>query len=361
MNLGDISMLRFGNQHIAGSKFTSPREIAGWMGALQAQDFRMSKWAFGIRLKNSTEAAIDMAIDSGEIIRTHLLRPTWHFVSSNDVYWILELTAAQIRASVRFRDKQLGLTDAIFRKSNSIIEKSLRDGNHLSREDLISILRECKIDVGENRASHLFLRAEMDGIICSGRLINSRPAYTLLSEWVKKTKTLSRDEALKELAGRYFSSRGPASLQDFKWWSGLSLNDSKKALDYNRPDLNSETSGDQTYWFNNTYANRTSISDKVYLLPAYDEFLISYRDRRASLPFTNQKGIVSNNGIFYPTIVLNGQVIGTWKHIAKNDRVIVEIKFFDKNRSERDIDFSDVSSPFANFIDKKAEIISLKK
>lgn len=192
-------------------------------------------------------------------------------------------------------------------------------------------------------------------------LKNSRPAYALLSEWVKKTKILNQDESLKELARRYFSSHGPASLEDFEWWSGLSLNDSKKALEYNRSDLTSETFGNQTYWFENAFTRRTSITDKLYLLPAYDDFLISYRDRRAPLTFKNQKGVVSKNGVFYPTIVLNGRVIGIWKYAVKNDRVTIEINPFEKQNSGNDYDFSGASAQFADFIDKKAEIVNFKK
>jgi hypothetical protein len=357
MNPHNISTIRFRNQQIAGSGFIAVKEIASWMGALQAQDFKMSKWAFGIRLKDSTETTINKAIDSGEIIRTHLLRPTWHFVSSKDIYWISELTAAQIRASVKFRDIELGLTEAIFRKSNSVIEKSLRNGIHLTREELISNLVKANIDVADNRASHLLLRAETNGIMCGGRLKNSKPTYTLLSEWVTKTKTLYRDEALKELSQRYFTSHGPATLQDFTWWSGLSSNDSKLALEFIKSDLLSEIIEKQTYWFVNSGNYPVNDPHKVFLLPAYDEFLISYRDRTASLPFLNQKNAVSVNGIFYPTIVRNGQVIGTWKHINKKESVVLEMNLFDKTDPETEIDFSEASAQYANFIGKETEAI----
>jgi hypothetical protein len=357
MNLHDISILRLINQQIAVSKFNTVKEIAGWMGALQAQDFKMSKWAFGVRLKGSKEPAINKAIDSGEIIRTHLLRPTWHFSSSGDVSWLLELTAAQIKASAKSRDKQLGLTDSIFRKSNNIIEKSLRNGDHLTREELVSQLISANIDVGENRASHLLLRAEMEGIICSGRLKDDKQTYVLLPLWIPKTKSFYRDEALKELARRYFTSHGPATLQDFNWWSGLSSSDSKLALELNKADLHSEVIENQSYWFADSSILPKKDPDEIYLLPAYDEFLISYRDRSASLPSSNQSKAVSNNGIFYPTIVKSGRILGTWKHSANRERVILEMNIFDKHDPGKELDFTEAAARYAKFINKEVKTI----
>lgn len=289
MNLNDISILRLKNQQLSCSGLKSVKEIAGWMGALQAQDFNMSKWAFGIRMKDSTEATINRAIDSGDIIRTHLLRPTWHFVSSDDIFWIMELTAPRIRAAMKFRDKALGLTETVFRKSNSVIQKSLRNGDHLTREELVSELKRAGIETSGNRASHLLFRAESNGIICSGRLKERKLTYTLLSEWVQKTGTFHHEKALKELSKRYFTSHGPATLPDFIWWSGLSSKDAKLALELSKPDLSVEIIGNQSYWFADYPDNAGSENTEVYLLPAYDEFIISYRDRTASIDLSNQK------------------------------------------------------------------------
>ena len=327
MDLIDIARLRLVNQQITESKFKTVKEIVGWMGAMQAQDFNMSKWAVGIRLPGVNEETINAAIDRGEIIRTHLLRPTWHLVSADDIYWMLKLTASQIKTFMKSRDKELGLTDAVFRKSNNIIEKALSGGNHLAREELVTELARAGIAVDDNRASHLLVRAEIDGILCSGRVKSNKQTYALLPERVKQVKTLEHDEALAELARRYFTSRGPATLQDFVWWSGLPVSESRKALAMIKPDFIDETIDNQIYWFANSFSVSGFDRDLLYLLPAFDEFLISYKDRSASLPFEDQKKAVSSNGIFYPIIVLNGQVIGTWKRTIRKDKVMVEIKF----------------------------------
>jgi hypothetical protein len=358
MNSDDISVLRFNNQHIADSKFNSVKDIASWMGAMQAQDFNMSKWAYGIRLNNLKVTSINDAINSGEIVRSHLLRPTWHFVSADDIYWISELTAPQIKSAAKSREKQLGLDETVIRKSYSVLEKSLRVGGHLTRQEIISDLRKAGIETDNNRASHLLIRAETEGIICSGKLKEYKQTYTLLPEWIPRTKTLNRDEALKELALRYFTSHGPATLNDFNWWSGLSIRDSRQALDSVKSELCSEVMENNTYWFASPSETSEPRTDEVFLLPAYDEFIISYRDRTASLKLVNHKKAVSDNGIFYPVIIRNGQVIGTWKHTVKKDLVFFETKIFGNNNFEINANSLKAFNQFASFLGKKAAAVN---
>jgi hypothetical protein len=353
MDLTDISVQRLSNQQIGGSKFRTPKEIAMWMGALQAQDYAMSKWAFGVRILNSTESLIDDAVNSGDIIRMHLLRPTWHFVSSDDVYWILNLTAPRVKAAINFRDRQLGLSELIFKKSNSIIEKSLLKWNHLTRKELISELVKEKIDVGENRASHLLVRAETEGIICSGKQKGNEPTYALLNERVPLKDVKSRDESLEELALRYFRSHGPATLKDFIWWSGLSSGDAKKALEMNKSRFVSELIEDQTYWFYETQQITGNTKNNLYLLPAYDEFLIGYSDRRASLPAGNHRKTVSSNGIFYPAIMKNGRIVGTWKRNIKKERLLIETSLFEPGDILPGTFLSKALETYAGFVKKE--------
>lgn len=350
----NISIMRSINQQITVSKLKTADEIVSWLVAIQAQDYNMAKWALGIRLPDSTEILINNAIDSGNIIRTHLLRPTWHFISSNDIYWIQELTAPQIKSSLKYREKQLGLTDPIFRKCNKIFEKTLRDNNHKTREELIQQLINAKIEVDNNRASHIFLRAEIDGIICSGKQKGAKPTYAILAEWVPIRNRIHRDEALKELARRYFASRGPATLQDFSWWSGLSSVNSKLALELNKPNLISETFENKTYWFVDSPNLQNPINEEVYLLPAYDEFLISYRDRTASLLSIDNRKTISDNGIFYPTLLMGGQIIGTWKRINKINNIILTLNLFKTGNPDK---ISKSTSMYSKFYNKETEII----
>ncbi len=353
----DISLLRLINQQIVESKFKTAKEVVGWMGALQAQDFNMVKWAVGVRLPNSTNKLIETAIDHGQIIRTHLLRPTWHLVSADDIHWMLDLTAPHIKASMRFRDHDLELTDAVFRKSNAIFEKSLQGGVQLSREELIVELEKANIVIDSSRAYHLLMHAELDGVICSGEIRNDKQTYALLSDRAPRIKTLSRDEALSQLALTYFTSHAPATLQDFVWWSGLSVTESKHALEMVKSKFVSEIIGKQTYWFTDSFSTFLSENHSAYLLPAFDEFLISYKDRTASLPSDNHNKAVFSNGIFKPIIVMNSRVIGIWRRIIKRDKIIIVVEPFQLlNKSTKNL-IGEAAVPFENFMNKKVEMV----
>ncbi len=356
MTLTNISNIRLISQQIATTKFTTVKDIVGWMGAMQAQDYAMVKWAIGTRLPNSTIETIEKAIDQGEILRTHLLRPTWHFVSADDIYWMLELTAPKIKASLRLRHQGLELTESLIAKTNELIQEALLGGNHLTREELVAIFQKEKIATNENRTSHILMRAELDGIVCSGVVKDKKQTYALLSERVPKSENLTREESLKRIANRYFASRCPATLQDFVWWSGLSVGDARNALEMVKSSFISEKIGLETYWPTNSFSIPKDDNNSIYLLPAFDEFIISYKDRSASLPLGNFKKAVSDNGVFRPIIVLNGQVIGLWKRTIKNDKVIVETYLFQpQNKSIKNL-IEKTAIVYGNFLGKKADL-----
>lgn len=356
MSVMDISHLRLLNQQVVASKCTSAKEVVACLGAMQSQDFPMAKWGIGVRLPGSNLKLIDAALDTGEILRTHALRPTWHFVSSDDIYWLLELTAPQIKTAMRSRDKILGLTEDIFSKSNALLENALRDGKHLSREELTALFVQAGIGMNENSAYHLLVRAEIEGIICSGQTRSNKQTYALLSDRVPEKKTLRRDEAIIELALRYFASHGPATMQDFVWWSGLSVTDCRKALDALKSSFISETIGAVTYWFKPSSMEPGIDKDIVHVLPAFDEFIISYKDRSAVLPFSEHHKAVSNNGIFRPVIVHNGQVIGIWKRTIRKDNVFFDTEFFRSVSSSVEARVRKSFKGYGDFLNKQVEL-----
>ena len=357
MDLTEIANFRISNQQVGGTKFKTAKEIAAWMGAMQAQDYAMAKWAIGVRLPGSTGRLIETAIDSGEVLRTHLLRPTWHFVSAENIHWMLALTAQKIKAAMNSRQKQLGLTGAILTKSNAIMEKALKGGKHLTREQLLAELKQAKIAVDENRASHLLARGELDGILCSGATQNGKQTYALLEERVlPQTKKLTREESLAKLAHCYFSSRGPATIQDFAWWSGLSLTEARQGLEMTKADFISETINSQSYWFPNSLGMPKVDHERVFMLPAYDEFIICYADRRAVVPYEEHTRLISDNGIFRPIIVVDGQVIGIWKRTIKKDQVLVEINLFKApDKTSRNL-IEAAALDYGRFLEKKIDL-----
>ncbi len=328
MTLSEISNLRLLNQKVEATTFTKPGEVVSWMGAMQAQDYSMAKWAIGQRMLNATDEIIVKALNDALIIRTHVLRPTWHFVSAEDIYWMLDLTAPRIKSSMKSRDKELGLSAEVYKKSFCLLEKEFLNSANLTRDRISGILKEANIKTDENRLSHILMGAELQGLICSGRRVGDKLTYGLLSERVPVCKVLTRDESLAELAKRYFTSHGPATLKDFTWWSGLSVADSRKGLESVKPHLFPEIVGSEKYWLYPENARTNQTQNLVHLLPAFDEFLISYRDRSASLELAHNRKAVSNNGIFYPVIVINGQVCGTWKRTTQKDRFKIETNIF---------------------------------
>ncbi len=324
------------SQQIAEKKFNTPTEIVEWMGAMQAQDFAMVKWAIGLRLPKSKEKEIHEAIDEAKIIRTHLLRPTWHFVSASNIYWMLKLTGPKIKSGMKGRLRQLELNEDILNKANSIIEKSLEKEKYLTRKELVTELNKAKIQTHNNRSSHIFLNAELEGIIASGKMKGNQPTYALLAERVTQIKLFNKEEALFNLATKYFQSHSPATLQDFVWWSGLSVSDAKKAISSIKKNFISEKINDVEYLFSNSDNYSKKIEKSVFLLPAFDEFLISYKDRSSSIISWHQSKVFSKNGIFWPTVVRNGKVEGTWKREMRKDKVIITARFFDsKNNASR--------------------------
>jgi Winged helix DNA-binding domain len=318
------------NQQIASAGFATVKDLVQYMGALQAQDYSMAKWAIGLRLQHTVDQQVEKALDKGSILRTHVLRPTWHFISANDIYWMLSLSAGQIMQRMKTMDKQLGLTASIFSRSNNIIEKALGEGRHLTREVLAEQLQAEKINLANNRLSHLLVRAELEQITCSGQMQDGKRTYALLANRVKKKIVLPREEALTKLASVYFRSRGPASLKDFVWWSGLSITEAKKGLHSISSELASVTINQQVYYYSrhiHAPPAKTGINT-VYLLPAFDEYILGYADRTAVLATTHQSKLLTRNGIFFPAIVVNGRVCGLWKKIEEKESVVITVEFF---------------------------------
>ena len=324
----DIALNRLANQQISEKKETSAPKVIQWLGAMQAQDLPMALWAIGLRTLGSTHDSVREAFDKGEIIRTHVMRPTWHYVSADDIYWMLELTAPQIKRALNTRHKQLGITDDVLKKVMNIFIRYLEKNGSSLREELVSQLEKAGIPNKDNRAAHLLMHAELDGVICSGPLKGNKQTYALLEERVPDKKILSTDEALAELALRYFTSHGPAMLDDFIWWSGLKKNQANLALELSKSQLQSFNIDSQEFWLSSNQSFSGTNGESVYLLPAFDEFIISYRDRSASLTSENHKKAISRNGLFWPIIVVNGKVVGLWKRTIKKDNVNIEINFF---------------------------------
>ncbi|MFN8344566.1 MAG: winged helix DNA-binding domain-containing protein [Spirosomataceae bacterium] len=322
----NIPQQRLNNQQITKTNFTTPNEVAAHLGAVQAQDYAMSKWAIGVRLPGATDDSVEQAINEGSVIRTHILRPTWHLAAAQDIRWMLALTAPHVRQSVSYMYRQLELNDTVLNRTETIIAKALEGNNHLTRAELMTELEKEGINTSDLRSSHLMFHVELNGMVCNGAMRGKQITYALMDERVPSAKALAREEALAELAKRYFRSHGPATLPDFVWWSGLKVSDAKAGLEMIKSDLVSEKIGEQIYWFPNHFHPESE--SNVHLLPAFDEFMVSYKDRTASLSSEHHQSAITGNGIFKPIVVVDGKVEGVWKRTVQKGKVGVETSHF---------------------------------
>jgi hypothetical protein len=222
--------------------------------------------------------------------------------------------------------RQLELNGAVLNRTDAIIAKALEGNKHLTRAELMTELEKEGINTSDLRSSHLMFHVELNGLVCSGAMRGKQITYALMDERVPFTKPLARDEALAELAKRYFMSHGPATLPEFVWWSGLKVSDARAGLEMIKSNLVSEKIGEQTYWLPNHF--HPEPQDTVHLLPAFDEFIVSYKDRTASLSADYHQAAITGNGIFKPIVVVNGKVEGVWKRTIQKDKVDVEASHF---------------------------------
>jgi len=330
MILMNIAHQRLLNQHIALQTFQKPDDVVRWLGAVQAQDCAAAKWAVAQRTKGITDSAVDQAFNKGEFLRTHVMRPTWHFVAPEDIRWLLTLTAPRVHAANAYQYRRLELDKTIFKRRNAALTKALRSGQQLTRAELASVLQQAGIEASDPlRVTCLILSAELDGIICSGARRGKQFTYALLDERVPSAKTLSRTEALAKLTRRYFSSHGPASEEDFVWWSGMTRADVRSGIEIVRQQLGHEVINGRTYWFAASMTTTKVSRQAAYLLPNYDEYIVGYTDRSAIFDSSHvDKLDARSNPLFQHTLVINGQVAGTWKRTLKKDAVIIELNPF---------------------------------
>ena len=326
----DIARLRLHNQRLSTTTFTNPVDAVGWLGAVQSQDYAGAKWALGQRINNAADDAIEQAFNAGAILRTHVLRPTWHFVKPEDIRWMLALTAPRILTLSATYFRKLELDKAIFKRSNAVLTKALQGGKQLTRAELTSVLQQNDIASEDLlRFTYLIIYAELDGVICSGARRGKQFTYALLDERVPNAGSLEHDEALAELAKRYFTSHGPATLKDYIWWSGLSPQDAKNGIELIKSKFNHETLDDKTYWFIESERTAKDKTPIAYLLPNYDEYTVGYTDRSAIFDTHHSKKLDSRgNFLFNHVIVINGQVVGTWKRKINKSAVVIELNLF---------------------------------
>ena len=326
----DVCGQRLVNQHLSKQRLERASDVVRLFGAVQAQEYSAAKWGIAQRTREATDAAVEKEMTDGAILRTHILRPTWHFVAPQDIRWMQALTAPRVRAILASYDRKLELDKEVLRRSRSVLTKALRDGKQLTRSELRDQLTKGRIRAdGTQRLAHLMMHAELDGLICSGGRRGKQFTYSLLEERVPPAKDLQRDEALSELIFRFFTTRGPATIHDFAWWSGLTKADATRGLQATANKLQSTIIGERTYFHPPATRVAKGKPALARLLPSYDEYFIGLKDRTAMLSKLGAAGGTSASILpFRHVVAIDGHIVAGWDWRPKGNSVAVEVKAF---------------------------------
>lgn len=326
----EIARLRIARQRLVGEPFETPEAVVRWLGAMQAQEYAYAKWAIGLRSTGLTDSNVDRALADGRLLRTHILRPTWHFVTPEDIRWLLPLSAPRVHQQNAPIYRRTGLDDETHARSRQIMVAALRDGNHLTRRELGEHLRQGGVDPGDTlRLAYIVMHAELEGVVVSGGRRGKQFTYALLDERAPAGTACDRDTALGELVKRYVTSRGPVTLRDFVAWSGMTLTDARRGVEVAGADLRQETIGGTDYWLPAAQPPVASSSPATHLLPVYDEYIMGYRDRSAAFAALRAAGIdVTQQAAFDHTIAVDGQLVGTWKRTIARNAIQMEVQQF---------------------------------
>ena len=322
-----VAVQRLHNQHLLHSKIGTPAELMAKLGVVQGQDYAGGKWGMGLRLPKSTDLEVELAIADKTIVRTWALRGTLHLVAAADIRWLLALVAPRIIAHNASMYRKLELDERTLARSNAALAKALRGGEQLNRTQLLASLEKSGISTQGLRAVHMLQRASLDALICQTITVRGNPTYIGFDQLKTRVK-MRRSQALAELATRYFASRGPATLQDFVWWSGLSPADARAGLESIQLQLLQKSIAGQPYWLSQIVRTRSTPSPSAYFLPGYDEYLFSYKDRSDSIEPRHVRKMTAANG-FLSTVMVDGKVVGTWKRTFRKGAALIETNLFD--------------------------------
>ena len=322
--------------------------------AVQSQDFLGAKWGLGQRTKRASDASIERAYDEGRILRTHVMRPTWHFVLPDDIRWLLDLTAPRVRAILAPYDRKLEIDAALRRRSAKLLAKALRDGQYRTRKEISLIYADGGIEATGQRLGHIVSHAELDGLICSGPMRGKQHTYGLLDERASGSRRILGDEALAELALRFFSGHGPATVKDCAWWSGLTQADVRAGIASVGNGLTRESIARTEYYFAPD-AGRLSMQGRlVHLLPNYDEYLIAYRDESQSL--ARGRVPIRSDALAEHFVMLDGRIVGGWRRTVTKNGFHARVLLFGSHDAEFVEAVHDEFARFSSFLAKPVSV-----
>lgn len=329
MTEGEIARRRLRNQRLSRPMRGGAADVVGWLVGVQAQDYVGARWALGSRLRDITDHDVERAFDEGAILRTHVLRPTWHFVTPADIRWMLELTAPRVHVANGHMYRKSGLNRRVIDRSNAALARALRGGRYRTREELRGVLQKAGVAIDrEFRMVYLVMWAELDGIVCSGPRRGKQFTYGLMDERAPEARTLTREEALAELARRYFASRGPATVHDFARWSGLTLADARSGLEATQAGLRQVVVDGRTFWYPPGRGPKADGPPTAHLLSIYDEYVSGYKDRGAMVDRRHTARLSAMGNALTCIVVVDGRIVGTWKRRLRKTTVDIQADIF---------------------------------
>ncbi len=346
-----ISLLRLVQQRISQDPLVTPHEVVAWLCAVQAQDYLGAKWALGLRMQEPVDRAIEQAYNSGAILRTHVLRPTWHFVTPSDIRWMLQLTGPRVHAANAGIYRRRELDAALFARTDVVIAGALQARGPLTREELGAALAESGIQAEGIRLGYMLMHAELEAIVCSGPRRGRQFTYALLEARAPQARRLSREEALAELTRRYFSGHGPATIHDFAWWSGLTVADAKTGLELVNAYLANEAFDGRFYWFPASMNRTAQPSKAAFLLPTYDEFLVGFAN------FDQRRRAESDESELYNSMIfLDGHFVGSWRRSLEKGIVSIQLRPFTRFSAVQFEAVAAAAEHYGKFLEMPVEI-----
>ena len=327
--------IRLLNQQLICPQFSTSTEVVRYMGAMQAQEYRMMRWAVAMRTRKPSLKAFKKAFDEGQIIRLHLMRGTWQLVSAEDYWSMIHLFAPKAIAVTKgwMSSNKITIPDEELMRVRVILVRTAADKRSVTKEDFVQALAKKNLQMDDHRLSYHIRMAEMAGILCSGDLQPMKATYALAADKVKSSVKMERDEALAYFTKKYFQSRQPATLEDFVWWSGLNVSDCRRGIELLGDTIHVEKWRGREFYLTDDCRTRGFRKGKFLLISPYDEYLISYKSRDIVLPPEYRHRAHNNSGIFQPIIAYDGIICGHWSPYKDE----CQMEFFNVDYTSEDI------------------------
>jgi hypothetical protein len=361
MNASEIAGARLHNQGLLRARASSASDVVRAQGAVQAQEYEPAKWGLSLRTRDRlVNADIERELTEGRIVRTHVMRPTWHFVAAEDLRWLLALTAPRVKATMASYNRKLELTPDVFRRGHKAIAKALEGGKHLTRTELRAHVEKSRVGtVTGQRLAHVMMEAELDALVCSGGRRGKQSTYALVDERVPAVSQRDRDDALVELTRRYFGARSPATAKDFAWWSGLAMADVKRGIEIAGRDLERIEIGDNTHWRSADAAETKRGAPCAHLLPIYDEYFIGFKDRSAiGERWGSAKLVTGGNALIANIVTIDGQIVGGWRRALEDGEAVVTLSPLARlNPAERQL-VTRAGERFGRFLEQPVRLVN---